>query len=275
MCLHGTGETVRARTAGEAREAGTAGTAEAGSGRPPAERSPWPPGYRNVADLSHVITPDLPGWDDEKPRRETTSGPVPDGGFGFYVQRWTLSEHTGTHLDAPGHVIGGGRMVPDIRPEELVAPAVVIDISARAARDPDTAVTVDDVLAFERLHGEIPRGAAVLMHSGWSARWERGDAAVRGVAGDGSWHFPGFSAEACEFLISRRGIVGTGVDTLSTDPAVSTAFEAHEVVGRADRWGLEALRGLDRLPPVGALLTVGVLPGADASGGPSRVLALW
>ncbi|MGQ4270986.1 cyclase family protein [Nocardiopsis changdeensis] len=269
MCLHGTGETVRARTAGE-----TAATASAG-GRPPAEPPAWPRGYRHVADLSHVITPSLPGWDDEKPRRETVSGPAPDGEFGFYVQRWTLGEHTGTHLDAPGHVIGGGRMVPDIRPEELVAPAAVIDISARAAEDPDTSVTVDDVLAFERAHGEIPRGAAVLMHSGWSARWERGDAAVRGTDGDGSWHFPGFSAEACDFLISRRGIVGTGVDTLSTDPAVSAGFEAHEVVGRADRWGLEALRGLDRLPPAGALLTVGVLPGADASGGPSRVLALW
>ena len=269
MCLHGTGETVRARTAEET------GAASFGGARPPADRLPGPHGYRNVVDLSHVITPTLPGWDDEKPRRETVSGPAPDGEFGFYVQWWTLGEHTGTHLDAPGHVIGGGRLVPDIRPEELVAPAVVIDISARAAQDPDTTVTVDDVLAFERTHGEIPQGTAVLMHSGWSARWEKGDGAVRNPGDDGAWHFPGFSADACDFLISRRGIAGTGVDTLSTDPGMSTAFESHEVVGRADRWGLESLRGLDRLPPTGALLTIGVMPGADASGGPSRVLALW
>ncbi|MDE3725261.1 cyclase family protein [Nocardiopsis sp. N85] len=268
MCLNGTGETVRARTEGTV----VTGDDRAGTGGPAPS---WPLGYRRVVDLSHVIGPSLPGWDDEKPHRETLAEPAPDGDFGFYVQRWTFSEHTGTHLDAPGHVIGGGRMVPDIRPEELVAPAAVIDVSARTAEDPDTAVTVDDVLAFERVHGRIPEGAAVLMRSGWSARWERGDAAVRGVADDGSWHFPGFSAEACAFLISRRGIAGVGVDTLSTDPAVSTDFAAHEVVGRADRWGLEALRGLDRLPPVGALLTIGVLPGADASGGPARVLALW
>jgi len=228
-----------------------------------------------VADLSHVIAPEMPGWDDVKPARETVEGPAPEGEFGLYIQRWTFSEHTGTHLDAPGHVIGGGRLVPDIRPEELVAPAAVIDVRDRARENPDTTVTVDDVLAFERAHGTIPEGAAVLMLSGWSARWEQGDEAVRGVAADGSWHFPGFSPEACAFLVERRSVAGVGVDTLSTDPGCSTDFAAHEVVGRADRWGLEALTGLDRLPPTGALLSVGVLPGLDASGGPSRVLALW
>ena len=70
-------------------------------------------------------------------------------------------------------------------------------------------------------------------------------------------------------------MAGFGVDTLSSDPGNSTDFPAHEAIGRADRWGLEALTGLDRLPPMGATLTVGVLPGLDASGGPGRVLALW
>ncbi|WP_159945471.1 MULTISPECIES: cyclase family protein [unclassified Nocardiopsis] len=268
MCLHGTGETVRART-------GLAASVPAGPPSAPTSSRPWPKGFRNVADLSHVLSPTMPSWDEDKPRRETVSGPAPEGEFGFYLQRWTLGEHSGTHLDAPGHVIGGGRMVADIRPHELVAPAAVIDVRARAAEDPDTTVTVDDVLAFERVHGRVPAGAAVLMHSGWSARWAEGDEAVRGAADDGSWHFPGFSADACEFLVGQRGVAGVGVDTLSTDPGSSADFPAHEVLGRADRWGLEALTGLERLPPSGALLTIGVMPGLDASGGPSRVLALW
>ncbi|GAA0995486.1 MULTISPECIES: cyclase family protein [Nocardiopsidaceae] len=268
MCLHGTGETVRARN-------GLSDSAPAGPPPPPPGPLPWPRAFHRVADLSHVISPTMAGWDDVKPVRETVSEAAPEGEFGLYVQQWTFGEHTGTHLDAPGHVIGGGRLVPDIRPEELVAPAAVIDVRARAAEDPDTTVTVDDVLAFERAHGEIPAGAAVLMNSGWSARWARGDEAVRGVAADGSWHFPGFGAEACEFLVARRRVAGVGVDTLSTDPGRSTDFAAHEVLGRADRWGLESLTGLDRLPPTGALLSIGVMPGLDASGGPSRVLALW
>ncbi|WP_304450888.1 cyclase family protein [Nocardiopsis sp. YSL2] len=264
MCVNGTGETVRARTSGTEASAPPA---------PPAGQRPV--GYRRVADLSHVVSPSMPTFDPEKPRREAVDPPLADGAFGFFQQRWTLLEHTGTHLDAPGHVVGGGRLVPDIRPEELVVPVAVIDIRDRARQDPDTVVTVDDLLAHEQRHGPIPSGAAVLMHSGWSRHWERGDEAVRGVAADDSWHFPGFGPEACEFLVSRRAVTGVGVDTLSTDPGASSDFPAHEVIGRADRWGLEALTGLDRIPPTGATLMVGVFPGEDASGGPSRVLALW
>lgn len=266
MCLHGTGETVRSRTEGAAPGAASA---------PPSGARSWPDGFGRVVDLSHTISPGMPSWDEEKPVRESLGPPTPEGEFGFYMQRWTLTEHTGTHLDAPGHVIGGGRLVPDITPEELVVPAVVLDIRERAAEDPDTTVDVDDVLGFEREHGRIPEGTAVLMCSGWSTKWAEGDAAVRGLDEHGAWHFPGFSPQVCEFLVERRSVAGFGVDTLSSDPGNSTDFPAHEAIGRADRWGLEALTGLDRLPPVGALLTVGVLPGLDASGGPSRVLALW
>lgn len=265
MCLNGTGETVRSRTEGITPQDTAA---------PPIGGAIRPGGFGRVVDLSHTISPDMPAWD-EKPTRQILSGPASEGEFGFYVQRWSLTEHTGTHLDAPGHVIGGGRLVPDIDPAELVVPAVVLDIRERAEHDPDTTVEVDDVLAFERRHGPIPERSAILMCSGWSTRWAEGEAAVRGVAEDGTWHFPGFSPQACEFLVERRDAAGFGVDTLSTDPGNSTDFPAHEVVGRADRWGLEALTGLDRLPPVGALLTVGVLPGLDASGGPSRVFAMW
>ncbi|WP_116247085.1 cyclase family protein [Nocardiopsis sp. FIRDI 009] len=265
MCLRGTGETVRSRN----------GEAAAGVPAVAPEPRPLPGGHRRIADLSHVVSPTMPTFDAEKPLREPTGPALPEGEFGFWLQRWTFTEHTGTHLDAPGHVIGGGRTVPEILPHELVVPAVVIDVRDRAAEDPDTVVTVDDVLAFERVHGPVPSGAAVLMNSGWDARWDRGDEAVRGVGEDGTWHFPGFGPQACEFLLSRRGVAGVGVDTLSTDPGNSTEYPAHEVVGRADRWGLECLRGLDQLPPSGATIVVGVFPGQDASGGPCRVLALW
>ncbi|MBE2999651.1 cyclase family protein [Nocardiopsis sp. HNM0947] len=265
MCLNGTGETVRART-GDAAPDRTGGPAPGASA--------WPSRPGRVVDLSHVLSPSMATFDEEKPVRETVDPPLPEGESGFHLNRWSFLEHTGTHLDAPGHVVGGGRLVPDIAPEELVVPAVVVDVRERASRDPDTVLTVEDVLDHERVHGPVPEGAAVLMLSGWDARWERGDPAVRGVAEDGSWHFPGLSAEACAFLLERRGAAGFGVDTLSTDPGVSTEFPAHEVIGRGDRWGLECLTGLERLPARGATLVVGVMPGEDASGAPSRVLAL-
>lgn len=247
-------------------------------GGPPAT----PPGLgrgkrRRTADLTHVFATDMPTYGDEKPNRENFQPPAPVGEFGFYNNRWTFTEHVGTHMDAPGHVIGGGRLSPDITAAELMAPAVVIDIRRKAARDPNAVVTVEDVMAFERRHGRIPRGAAVLMNSGWAARWNDGDLAFRGTQrlDEFPFNFPGFDAEACELLITRRDIVGVGVDTLSTDPGDSTTFPVHEVLGRADRWGLEALANLDSMPPRGAMLFVGLVPWEEGSGGPCRVLASW
>jgi kynurenine formamidase len=193
---------------------------------------------------------------------------------GYYMQQWTIIEHIGTHVDAPGHFTPGGRLSPELRPEELVVEAVVIDIADRAARDPDTVVTVDDLRAFERRHGRIPRNAAVLMYSGWAAK--AGDAAAyRGADAAGTLHFPGFGAEACEWLLRRRGIRSLGVDTLSIDPGNSTTFETHLILTGADRYGLENLNNLDRITRRGATIVVGLIPYEEGSGGQARILASW
>jgi kynurenine formamidase len=135
-------------------------------------------------------------------------------------------------------------------------------------------VTVDDVRAFERRHGRIPRDAAVLMYSGWGAKVGDADA-YRGVDAAGTLHFPGFSAEACDWLLRRRGIRSVGVDTLSTDPGISATFDVHVLLAGADRYGVENLANLDRVPPVGATLVVGLIPYQEGSGGQARVFATW
>jgi kynurenine formamidase len=150
----------------------------------------------------------------------------------------------------------------------------VIDIAAKAARDPDAVVTVDDVRAFERRHGRIPRGAAVLMYSGWGAKVGDADA-YRGTDAAGTLHFPGFGPEATEWLLQRRGIRSLGVDTLSIDPGESETFETHLILTGADRYGVENLANLRRVPPTGATLVVGLIPFEQGSGGQARVFATW
>jgi kynurenine formamidase len=175
-------------------------------------------------------------------------------------------------MDAPGHFTLGGRLSPQITPEELMVPAVVVDISARAAADPDAQVTVDDLKRFERRHGRIPRRSVVCMHSGWEARV--GDpVAYRNIGPDGLFHFPGFHVEAVEWLLEKRDIQGIGVDTLSLDFGPSQTFDVHLLLLGADRYGLENLANLKKIPPRGATIFVGLIPWQDGSGGPCRVIA--
>ena len=166
------------------------------------------------------------------------------------------------------------RLSTELRLSELITPAVVVDISARAARDADTSVTVDDIRGYERRHGRIPTGAAVLMYSGWGAKVGDADA-YRGTDANGTLHFPGFSAEATRWLLRHRDICSLGVDTLSIDPGESETFDTHLTLLGADRYGLENLANLRRIPPRGATIVVGLIPYEQGSGGQARIFATW
>ena len=193
---------------------------------------------------------------------------------GYYSQGWTIQEHSGTHVDMPAHFYEGGRTAPELRPDELLLPVAVIDIGLRAATDHDCVLGLDDVHRHEREHGRIPRHAAVLMNSGWQALVGE-PARFTGVQRDGSFAFPGFDPAAVTFLIEERDIACIGVDTLSLDRGSSTTYPAHQAALSADRFGIEALANLDRIPPRGASITLGLVPFEHGSGGPCHVLARW
>jgi kynurenine formamidase len=222
-------------------------------------------------DLTHVFTAGFPVFTGDAPSRRTLTTIQANG---FYSQAWAFGEHSGTHVDAPGHFVAGGRLVTALRPEELFAPAVVIDISARAATDPDAVVEVRDLRRFERRHGRIPRGAIVFMYSGWEERLPD-PAAFKNPGPDGAFHFPGFGIDAVEWLLEHRRPTGIGVDTMSLDHGASTTFEVHRRVLGADRYGIENVANLSRIPALGAHVVVGVVPWEEGSGGPCRLLASY
>lgn len=254
-----------AATAVAAAGVGLAGPAAASSGRG-ARRA------HGSADLTYVLSEDTPAFTPgEEAVRRTLVTVDPDG---YYMQEWRVIEHIGTHVDAPAHFVAGRRTADQLTLDELVTPAVVVDISAKAAADPDALVTVDDLRRFERRHGRIPVNCAVLMHSGWGAKAGDPDA-YRGTDSAGVLHFPGFAPEAAAWLVERRRVRSVGVDTLSIDHGPSEAFETHLIVNGADRYGIENLANLHLVPPTGAQLVVGLIPFKDGSGGQARVFATW
>jgi kynurenine formamidase len=90
----------------------------------------------------------------------------------------------------------------------------------------------------------------------------------------GVLHFPGFSGAAAEWLLKQRKVVGIAVDTLSLDHGPSKDFKTHLTWLPSGRWGLENVANLDKVPPAGAMLTVGLAKIKDATGGAARLLAL-
>ena len=228
-------------------------------------------GFRDVVDLTHPFSPQLPVYPGYKPVQVRPRTTIAQDGFAN--NEVTFDEHTGTHVDAPSHFVVGATSGDRLPVDRLIAPLVVIGIAERAAKDADTLVSVDDLLQFEKRHGRIPAGAFVAMHSGWDARVGDNTRFFNRDA-KGTMHAPGFSEAAARFLVAERDICGVGVDTLSLDASAAQKFVAHVTILGAAKYGVEMLTNLGRVPLSGATIIVGAPTHQGATGGPARVLAL-
>ncbi len=228
--------------------------------------------FRRVQDLTHTLKPTFPSFSGQPVFKSDVAVTIQkDGYYGLNISYF---EHIGTHMDAPAHFGDGARTVEQLPVAVLVAPVAVVHIHERASKDHDAQVTPDDVRVWERKYGRLPRGAAVFMHSGWDSR-VGSSRAFRNPDSAGVMHFPGFRPDTVEFLLREREVVGIGVDTLSLDFGPSKDFKTHRTWLPANRWGLENLANLARIPPAGAWVFVGAPKVAGGSGGPCRVFALW
>ena len=195
-------------------------------------------------------------------------------GPAWYWNNISTGEHTGTHFDAPIHWITGREAadVSQVPARQLVAPAVVLDVSAQAAADADFLLEIEHVKAFEADHGALPAGGWLLLRTGWDAR--SADAAA--FANEG--HTPGISIECARWLADEAPIQGVGVETVGTDAGLAHSFDppfpCHSFLLGRGKFGLTQLQNLAQLQPTGAVVIAGPLPIVHGSGSPCRVLAL-
>lgn len=199
-----------------------------------------------------------------------------EAGFFYASNAFCTPEHGGTHLDAPIHFAEGKRTSDQIPVEQLIGPAAVIDVSAKAAADPDYRLTAEDVRAWETKNGPIPKDTIVLLRTGWGKRWpDRKRYLGDDKPGDASnLHFPSYGAEAARYLVEQRKVKALGVDTASIDHGPSKDFIVHQIANGANVPGLENVANLEALPETGAWIIALPMKIAGGSGGPVRVIAL-
>lgn len=191
-----------------------------------------------------------------------------------YWNNIELSEHTGTHFDAPIHWVSGreGEDVSQVPASRLVAPAVVLDVSGEVAANPEFLLTQSHVEAWVDRHGPLPNGGWLLYRTGWGRRHAQDKSFLNGGS------TPGVEPACARWLAEETPIVGLGVETVGTDAGRAGEFDppypCHWFFHRAGKYGLTQLHRLDELPVTGALLVAGPLPLIGGSGSPCRVLAL-
>jgi kynurenine formamidase len=238
------------------------------------------PDLRNaeVVDLTYAFDEHTLYWPNSPSAFELKKlafGPTP-GGYFYASNSFCAPEHGGTHLDAPIHFAEHGRTIDQIPPRQLIAPAVVIDVTKKTAADADYRLTVADVKAWEKRNGRIPKGAIVLLRTGWGSRY----GSRKAYFGDDTpgatdkLHFPSFGADAAKLLVNERHAGAIGLDTASIDYGPSKDFIVHQIAMGANVPGLENLANLDKLPERGAWVIALPMKIGGGSGGPLRAVAL-
>ncbi len=230
-----------------------------------------------VVDLSHdysdqtIFWPTADGF-----RLDKVAGGMTPQGYYYAANNFATAEHGGTHLDAPVHFAEGRWSVDQIPLDRLVGAAAVVDVSARAATQPDYQVTVADLTAWEQAHGSL-NDTIVLLRTDFSKRWPDAAAylgtAERGERAVPKLHFPGLHPDAARWLAQNRTVKAVGIDTASIDYGQSTLFETHRVLYEKNIPGLENLPSLDRLPARGATLVALPMKIKGGSGAPLRAVA--
>lgn len=208
-----------------------------------------------IVDLTHPIAPDMPVYPGTEPPVLRRANTVERDGFAeTFVQMYS---HTGTHVDAPAHMLAGAPTLDELGAGRFVGTACVIDVAGAAGGE-------IGVEMLERHAGLAAGCDFVLFHTGWSRHW--GEA--RYYSG-----FPVLDRDAARWL-AGRGLKGIGLDAISVDPVGPGPFVNHlELFGG----GLVLVENLTGLGPiVGRRFAFSCLPLAlpNADGSPVRAVAM-
>ncbi|WP_101772300.1 cyclase family protein [Peptostreptococcus faecalis] len=229
------------------------------------ENSKW-------VDLSYKFDEETPHWSGfDKMEIETVFDFDTEN---YKAQKYNVITQYGTHIDAPCHFVPGKRSMDQIPLEEMVLPLCVIDKSDVVKENNDYALTVEDILEWEKEYGKIPEKAFVAFRSDWS---KRDPETLDNLDEQGNKHYPGWKKEAVEFLIKERNITAIGHETSDTDAPEDQkehGFAAEYYLLEQDKYQIELLRNLDQCPPVGSIIFCTFLNVTDGVGFSARCFAL-
>lgn len=158
---------------------------------------------------------------------------------------------------------------------ELVSPAAVINVSQQTERNRDYQITKQDIINWEKIHGNIQNESFVIANTGWGKYWNDPKIFI-GFDENKVRHFPGWGGDAAQYLLDK-GVRGLGIDTASIDAGNNDKFDAHCVFLKANKYLVENINigtgNNNTLPEVGATIFVMPIPIENGSEAPARIIA--
>jgi arylformamidase len=209
----------------------------------------------SIIDLSHIIKEGMPVYPGTEPPLIIDANTLEKEGFA--EKKITLYSHTGTHMDAPCHIIEGAASLDELDIGHFAGSAIVLDVSGASSGN----IGLDLLMGFEQ---KIEGMAFVILSTGWSRFW-----------GTDQYFstYPVLTVEAAEWL-SGFSLKGVGIDTISMDKTGSISMPVHKAFLNKNIVIIENLTNLEMIS--GHVFTFCCLPlRIEASdGSPLRAIAI-
>nr|XP_045594668.1 isatin hydrolase-like isoform X1 [Procambarus clarkii] len=234
----------------------------------------------SYVDLTYSFDESAMKWPSRQPfsREEHARGYTPRG-YWYESYSFCMSEHAGTHMDAPSHFAEGKWSIDQIPITHFMGQGVVVDIQDKVENNPVAELTSDDLMTWMDEHGPLPDGVILFVRTGWGKRYGNKTAYFGTDTNDTSnLIFPGINPGAAQLLTgyeaaTGRRVFGVGLDTPSLDNGPSTLFTSHVELFTANIYGLENVANLEKLPTTGFQVIVMPMKIRGGSGAPVRIIA--
>ncbi len=227
---------------------------------------------KKFVDLTHSFGPDTPVWSGFGQAKMTraadpkTHEPYTIAKDGFRTTFYEMVGQYGTHVDPPAHFAENGITMDKIPLKQMILPLVVLDDTPYLAKEPNHAFSVADLMAWEKTHGRVPKGAFAALRTDMSKDWDTNPERFKRS------EFPAWSLATVKFLIEQRGVTAIGHESMDTD--TTDKMESETYVLQQGHFQIEVMANLDQVPATGAIIVVTWPKVKDGLGFPARAFAI-
>ncbi len=209
-----------------------------------------------VIDLTHTICPDMPVYPGTNPPTLVPANTIESDGFRETVL--TMYSHTGTHTDAPAHLISDGITLDRFPASQFVGAAMVLDCT-NLSNSHEIPLSL-----IKQYENELADIDFLLFYTGWDKFW----------GSDKYFNsYPCLTNEAADYIHSLK-LKGIGVDAISIDP-VGVPLANHKTFLRDNNFVIvENLTNLGKIGNKPFLFVSLPLKHTDADGAPTRAVAV-
>lgn len=208
-----------------------------------------------IIDLTQTIHHDMPVYPGTKKPILQKVNTIEKNGFA--ETRIDMFSHTGTHIDAPAHMLQHGVHLDNINVDNFIGYATILDFSKEKLQT----INVTSCKIYEELLEGVE---FIIIKTGWSKYW-----------GEDKYYkdFPFLSDEAAQWLTQYK-LKGIGIDAISIDNACSTSYNVHKTFMRNNIIIIENLTNLDAVSKQIFILSIMPLKIKDVDGSPVRAVAI-